>query len=486
MRSNNRAIETEGPGRLIIIDDEVETITPVCEFLSHCGYVVSSFTSGRDALKVMRERPFDLLLTDLIMPEMDGITLLRAALDIDPSLIGIVITGQGTIRSAVEAMKVGAFDYMLKPLELRLLRQVVSRAMNVRRLLKAESKYRSIFENAVGGIYQTSPEGRCITANQAFARIMGYSSPDEMIKDLEDMGRLYVEPGRREEFARLMRKHAAVAGFESQVYRKDGSTIWISESALSVCSAEGKLLYYEGIIEEITTRKKAEDECRTSREQLQNLSAYLQSAREKERMYIAREIHDELGQTLTALKMDVFWLHKKFSADQKIMFEKTNSMSALIDSAIETVRRISRELRPGLLDDLGLTAAIEWQVGEFQQRTGIRCELVMEPDEIIVEQDISTAVYRIFQETLTNIARHSYATMVKIFLEMKPREILLQIKDNGRGVSQEKIESTTSFGLIGIRERVRLLQGELKISGSKSKGTLVEVTIPLAGRETPL
>jgi signal transduction histidine kinase len=252
-----------------------------------------------------------------------------------------------------------------------------------------------------------------------------------------------------------------------------------------VCAASGKLLYYEGIIEDITMRKKAEEELRTSREQLRNLSAYLQSAREKERMYIAREIHDELGQTLTALKMDVFWLHKKLSIDQQIMLEKTNSMSALIDSAVETVRRISRELRPGLLDDLGLTAAIEWQVGEFQQRTGIRCELARKPEEIIVEQDISTAVYRIFQETLTNIARHSDATMVKIFLEMKPREILLQIKDNGRGVSQEKIESTTSFGLIGMRERVRILQGELKISGVKGRGSLVEVTIPFSSRETP-
>jgi PAS domain S-box-containing protein len=222
MRSNNRAIETEGPGRLIVIDDEVETITPVCEFLSHCGYSVSSFTSGRDALNVIRERPFDLLLTDLIMPEMDGITLLRAALDIDPSLIGIIITGQGTIRSAVEAMKVGAFDYILKPPELKLLRQVVSRAMNVRRLLRAESKYRSIFENAVGGIYQTSPEGRCITANRAFAHILGYSSPDELITNLKDMGRLYAEPGRRAEFVLLMRKNAVVTGFESQVYRKDG------------------------------------------------------------------------------------------------------------------------------------------------------------------------------------------------------------------------------------------------------------------------
>lgn len=165
------------------------------------------------------------------------------------------------------------------------------------------------------------------------------------------------------------------------------------------------------------------------------------------------------------------------------MLQKTNSMSAQIDAAVETVRRISRELRPGLLDDLGLTAAVEWQIGEFQQRTGIRCELVRGSDEIIVEQDISTAVYRIFQEAMTNIARHSDATMVKIFLERKPHEILLQIKDNGGGIPREKIDSTRSFGLIGMRERVRILRGELKISGAKGKGTLVEATIPLPWQE---
>ncbi len=473
-------------GRLIVVDDEVETMRPVCEFLSHCGYVVSAFTSGKDALEEMSERIPDLLLTDLIMPEMDGITLLRSALEIDPNLIGIIVTGQGTVQTAVEAMKVGAFDYILKPLELKLLRQIVSRAMNVRRLLETESKYRSIFENAVGGIYQTSPEGRCITANRAFALILGYSCPGELITKLEDMGRLYAKPGRRAEFIHLMQRDGIVTGFESQVYRKDGSTIWVSENAVSVHNTGGELIYYEGIVEEITMRKKAEEELKTSREQLRNLTAYLQSAREKERMYVAREIHDELGQSLTALKMDLFWMHKKLSGDQKALIEKTKSMLKLINSAANTVRRISGELRPGLLDDLGLTAAIEWQMGQFQRRTGIQCELVFEPEEIIIDQDISTALYRIFQEALTNIARHSHATTVKIFLEMKSHEIALNIKDNGRGITQENIGSTKSFGLIGIRERVRLLQGEVEISGIRDKGTVVCVTIPLSGRKTPV
>jgi two-component system, NarL family, sensor histidine kinase UhpB len=475
-------VSKDSIGHLIIVDDEVETMMPACEFLSHCGYAVSVFTSGKEALAEISKRPSDLLMTDLIMPEIDGITLLRAALRIDPHLIGIIVTGQGTVETAVEAMKVGAFDYILKPPELKLLKQIVSRAMSVRRLLETESKYRSIFENAVGGIYQTSPEGRCITANRAFARILGYPSPGELIQTLEDIGRLYVKSGRRAEFIHLMQRDGIVTGFESEVYRKDGSAIWVSENALSVHNTNGDLICYEGIIEDITMRKQTEEELKTSREQLRNLLAYLESAREKERMYIAREIHDELGQTLTALKMDLFWMHKRLPGEQKALTEKTVSMLKLIDSAATTVRRISGELRPGLLDDLGLTAAIEWQIGEFQRRTGIQCEVVLDPEEIIIGQDISTALYRIFQEALTNIARHSHAKTAEIFLEMKQHEIRLSIKDNGRGISPNKIGSTKSFGLIGIRERVRLLQGEVEITGANNKGTTVRVTIPLMRR----
>lgn len=476
----------ESIGRVIVVDDEMETIRPVCDFLHHCGYAVSAFNSGGDALEEINERTADLLMADLIMPEMDGITLLRSALQIDPNLIGIILTGKATVESAVEAMKVGAFDYILKPPELKILRQIVSRAIGVRRLLDKERKYRSIFENALGGIYQTSPEGRCITANNAFARILGYPSPGELIKKLHDIGRLYVKAGRRAEFINLIQRDGIVTGFESEVYRKDGSSIWVSENALSVRNKSGKIICYEGIVEDITMRKKAEEELKTSREQLRNLSAYLESAREKERKHIAREIHDELGQSLTALKMDLSWMLKKFDGDQKALIEKTKSMLKLINSAANTVRRISGELRPGVLDDLGLTAAIEWQAGEFQRRTGIQCEVILDQDKTIISQEISTALYRIFQEALTNIARHAHATAVKIFLQMKHDEIALSINDNGRGIRQDKIDSTKSFGLIGIRERVRLLQGLAEIIGVRNKGTAVRVIIPLARRDQPL
>lgn len=214
-------------------------------------------------------------------------------------------------------------------------------------------------------------------------------------------------------------------------------------------------------------------------EQLRNLSAHLQSIRESERTHIAREIHDELGQTLTALKMDASWLGRRLPDDLRELLGKTESMSKLIDNTIKTVQRISTELRPGILDDLGLIAAMEWQAEEFQDRMEGKCEVVLDLEEIIPDQERSTTIFRIFQEILTNIARHSNATSVEVSLKEKDGIIELNVKDNGRGITEEQIYGPRSLGLIGIRERVRSWGGEFEIKGIKDKGTLIKATIPL-------
>ncbi|MGH7450206.1 MAG: PAS domain S-box protein [bacterium] len=182
-------------------------------------------------------------------------------------------------------------------------------------------------------------------------------------------------------------------------------------------------------------RKQAEQELRNSREQLRNLSTYLQSAREEERTHIAREIHDELGQTLTALKMDLSWVGKHLSADCEPLHEKTKTMVKLVDTTIQTVQRISAELRPGLLDNLGLAAAIEWQAKEFRDRTGIACEVTCLPDDIVIDRERSTAIFRIFQEALTNVARHAEATRIVIKIRQETHTLLLKVRDNGKGIT---------------------------------------------------
>ena len=234
---------------------------------------------------------------------------------------------------------------------------------------------------------------------------------------------------------------------------------------------------------DITERKQVEDELMESREQLRNLSAHLQSVREESQKLLAREIHDELGQDLTALKMDLSWLKGKLRQDQELLREKAADMTDLANTMIQTVKRISTRLRPALLDDLGVVAAIEWEMGEFEKRAGIGCELTVEPEEIDIDPDRATAIYRIFQEALTNIARHAQATNVKASLKLHTDMLGMEIRDNGIGITEEQIANPKSFGIIGIRERVLQWDGEATIKGREGKGTTLAVTIPLDSGE---
>jgi signal transduction histidine kinase len=234
-----------------------------------------------------------------------------------------------------------------------------------------------------------------------------------------------------------------------------------------------------GLKREIADHQRTEDESRRSSEQLRELSARLQSVREEERTRIARAIHDELGQTLTGLKMDVAWLQRHLDQPQPALLEKTQTMSDLIDTTIQTVRRISTELRPGILDDLGLVATIEWQLQEFQMRTGIESNLISAPEEATLNTDAATTVFRIFQEILTNVARHAHATRVEVAVEETGTFLTLQVQDNGRGITATEIHSPKSIGLLGMQERARLQAGEVQFHGTPGKGTTVTVRLPL-------
>jgi signal transduction histidine kinase len=204
--------------------------------------------------------------------------------------------------------------------------------------------------------------------------------------------------------------------------------------------------------------------------------------REDERIRISRQVHDELGQALTGLKMDLYWLASRLPKQLRAVRDKTKTMSAHIDSTIQTVRRISTELRPGILDDLGLVAALEWQAAEFQKRNGIKCEVVSEVSEPILEEELNTAFFRIFQESLTNVLRHANATRIDVRLWEQDGNLLVEIRDNGRGISESDWTNTRSIGVLGMRERASLLGGELTITGAPDQGTTVRVRIP---RERP-
>lgn len=232
---------------------------------------------------------------------------------------------------------------------------------------------------------------------------------------------------------------------------------------------------------EIAERRLAEQHVRESEERLRALAGHFISVREEERMHIAREIHDELGQVLTALKMDIVWLGRRL--DDPALLKKTDEMCQLVDDTIRTVRKISTGLRPEVLDDMGLVAAISWQTTEFQKRTGVRCRTSMPTDMEALDKDLSTTMFRIFQEILTNVSRHAHATRLDVDLRRTADRLLLEVADNGVGMNSDDMRAKKSLGLLGMQERALRLGGTVDIVSAGGAGTRVTVSIPLVKPE---
>ena len=235
------------------------------------------------------------------------------------------------------------------------------------------------------------------------------------------------------------------------------------------------------IASDLSDVKRAEQEVRDSSEQLRKLAARLVIVREEERTRISREVHDELGQSLTSVKMDLAWLAGRLPRRNAQLHKRIRSTRQLAARIIQSVRRISTELRPGVLD-LGLAAAVEWQVQEFQARSGIQCRVRLLTREVFAP-DVSTGLFRIFQETLTNVARHAKATRVVVVLQKQRDRVVLQIRDNGRGFAQADPSLSKSLGLLGMRERAAILGGRVNVSSAPGKGTTVTAWIPLPSPE---
>jgi signal transduction histidine kinase/CheY-like chemotaxis protein len=229
----------------------------------------------------------------------------------------------------------------------------------------------------------------------------------------------------------------------------------------------------------ITERKKAEQDILHKNEELKNLASHLQEVREEERATISREIHDELGQQLTALKMDIDWvLHKQVDTENEVA-KKLNDMLKMSDHVIHTIRRISSDLRPAIIDDLGLIAALEWKCHDFEEKTGMPCYFVSKVTERKFENKLGINTFRILQETLTNITRHASARSVAVSVSETETQLCLEIADNGKGISEENIGNGKTLGILGMKERAALLGGELSIRGIKNKGTKTKLTLPL-------
>lgn len=339
------------------------------------------------------------------------------------------------------------------------------------------------FRHLSSGLVITDPrqsDNPLIYVNSGFSQLTGFDASEALGRNC----RFLQGPETGEEVVLAMRqaieKKVPFRGLV-QNYRKDGTPFSNALIITPMFDEVGEVAHYVGTLNDVST----------SREQLRALAAHATRAREAERTSIAREIHDELGQALTALKMDLAWIDKRllqcFAPFQTL--EATNSsqelhgraraMITLTEDTIGTVRRIATQLRPALLDDLGLEAAAEWQVKDFAARTGIVCDFKSTLGERELPPAIATAGFRILQEALTNVARHAEATRVRVRLGRKNNELHLEVRDNGSGIQPQRLANVRSLGLLGMRERALGLGGSVEIAPTKIRGTGVTARIPL-------
>jgi two-component system sensor histidine kinase UhpB len=347
----------------------------------------------------------------------------------------------------------------------------------------SEAHLRLIIDTIPTMAWTVRPDGAVDFINQRSLDYMGLS----LEKEIQEPTRS-VHP---EDLPRVMEKWLAdmAAGEPSEdemrLRQADGEYRWFLVRTVPLRDELGNIVKWFGTSTDIQDRKQAEDALRCSLAQLRALAARLQSVREEERTRAAREIHDELGQALTAIKLEFTSLLYDLPEDAGLAAPRGQSILKLLDQTVQSVRRIATGLRPTILDDLGLVAALEWAAEDFQTRTGTKCQINLPEEDIALDPERTTALFRIFQETLTNVARHADATRVDVQLGKETGDLILEVRDNGIGISEEHLSAKTSLGILGMRERALLLGGELTISGAPAFGTSVVVRIPAASRKQP-
>lgn len=417
----------------------------------------------------------------------------------------IIVSGCIGEESAIAMMKEGASDFVMKnklsrlvPVIERELKDAVMRQEHrqAQDALRANEKLLKGITSALGeGIYVLNEGGKLLFMNPEAERLLGWSEQELSCRDVHmtiHSKKLDGTPMPESACGVLgVLRDGGVHRTEDDVYwRKDGSPIHVSIVATAIME-NGKAVAAVAAFQDISQRKQAERELLESREQLRELSAYHQSVREEERTRIARELHDELGQMLTGVKLDAMWLATRLSGEQPNIVDKVASMSKLIDETLDAMRRVAADLRPMMLDDLGLAAAIEWLVEDFGKRTGISLQLEMDMGQgqcdcdchgadCGLDTEVATAAFRIVQECLTNVARHAQAKHVLISLDCHNGKLMMLLSDDGKGISiGSENNKRNAYGIIGMRERAQRLGGNLQLFSIPGNGTAVVAIMPI-------
>lgn len=478
--------------RLLFVDVNDDGMPAVLERFRAAGYQPQARRVGHaDELRhALNAQTWDAILCANGIPGLSSLAALRAMQETKRDLPFLILSATGEEKSAIRAMKAGAHDCLardrlerLVPAVEREVREARNRADHraaLEMLRESEAHFRALASNLPGMVFHLvrDPDRslRFLFVSEG-CRLFGFKQPEL----LASAGR-FLEALQAEDRGILERAIAesadsgAALNWEGRL-RARGVARWVNLRSLPQRDAAG-LLHWHGIVSDITRSKEIEAELRRSREQLSELSSYLEGAKEEERERIARDIHDELGSLLVAVKIESSLLAAKLPDTSAGLRAKAQAMEALLDQAMGTASRVARELRPGILKEFGLPAAIECQVEDFAQRTGISCRAQCDDDGIELDERASLALFRIVQETLTNVAKHAHASLVVVRLRRDQGKITLEIRDNGRGITDADMAKPKSFGLRGVRERIHSLGGEFCITGGEHGGTHVVLRLP--------
>jgi PAS domain S-box-containing protein len=356
------------------------------------------------------------------------------------------------------------------------IRDVTERREAEEELHRSEKKYRFLFyDNPLPMWMFSRQDFRFISVNDAAIAQYGFSREEFLSMTIFD---IRPEQDREALAATILNPERGIR--HSGVWqhrRKDGSLLYAEIISHDTRFEEQEVRLVLAI--DVTAKRKAEQLLQKAYEDSRRLAAHLEHVREEERLHIAREIHDELGQQLTALKMDISWLARKFDDADGAVREKFAELMVMADSTVQTVRRISSDLRPGMLEDLGLTATLEWYNEGVARRTDLAIDFQARGEEPVLPPLVAVTLYRIYQESITNVIRHAGASRVEVQLYYGEDALTLSVSDNGNGFDLQEAEQRRTLGLLGLRERVTLIRGTLTLDSAPGKGTLLHVQVPL-------
>ncbi len=483
------------PLRLLLIEDLEEDAVLLLAEIESGGFDVSharvdSLSGLLDALTTAQ---WDLVISDYTLPQLDAMAAMHLIRQHDPDLPVIITSGNIGEEIAVNAMRAGACDYLMKN-NLSRLTPAIDRELSEGAMRRAarqaqmqlkenEARFRAIASNIPGMVFQllVSSSGHVVFSyvSEGCKELLNLP-PADLLANSELFCNRMLDKTKSSLRNRLMASSLSLHQivWEGRIEgHPSGSKKWISVR-MSPHRLEAGTVQWDGIAQDISPRKFAELDLLRSQRRLSALSSHLQIAKEAERMSVAREVHDDIGGNLTAIKIDILWLIKHMASANSDVKAKLHSLEFLADRTLQATSRIAHDLRPPLLD-LGLLAAVQWEASEFTKRTEIPCLIRSNNDDIAVRPELANALFSVFRESLTNISKHSRATRVEVSLTTDNCTCTLSVTDNGQGFMQTDLLKEKSFGIRGMLERMRNLSGELEFSGSPGIGTTITARLPL-------